>query len=736
MENQTAEKKLSDIPTDERPSTSSFFETLRSLPASLYGSQCVVYNNEIIICGGVYKRDCYSYHTLKNQYKYICSYPANVFLFGHGVLKLANNTSPNEITLLSFGGRCKHTLVMKYVSVWDEDAIEKAKCPNEWIQFTDNQDNPICIGRNKDNYLGARAVICGSNNNLLFITYNPKNISVFDLTTFQFINHDVLQADNNWIWFHCFVSNNSNGLLTMSTNAKKNEMILFCEKIGLSIEYDEDSNAFQFNHLRICTTIRQFSYYAYVCVDDSILFFGGWNGCIGTNAVASKELYKYSITNNKWTKFDHTLPIALQNCTAVLDLNSTYIHILGGRDDKGYDMPTHVRIGVTELTKHETETEKQWVVEEEQKVEIEAIKIEMNATNQGFDITKLKVELIFYFVYLFVCLFRQKEIEMIVGYWVRSLFIEIGWIDDFTKIISRYLMMKYFKPLKVLQGHSNNVNSVKFSPDNCKIVSASDDQTVRIWDVKLGTEIKIFKGHADSVDDAQFSPDGKMIVSSSQDETVRLWDIHSGEQVKALEGHSLGVTCAQFSPDGTIIVSSSWDNTIRIWDAHSGEEIKTLEGHLDEVNDVQFAPDGQTIVSSSDDNTIGIWDVESGERIYTSKIHSNVVEKAQFSPDGQSIVSCSRDNTVLLWDVKSGKQLKKFEGHSNLVRCVKFSFDGQTIVSCSDDLTIRLWDVQFGMEFQELRGHFGVVTSVDVSPDGNAIVSSSEDGTIRLWGVL
>ncbi|ETO33473.1 hypothetical protein RFI_03629 [Reticulomyxa filosa] len=132
-------------------------------------------------------------------------------------MKLVGNDSKdsNEITLLSFGssynGKNKHTLIMKYVSVWSNISNKSNELNyNQWVPFTDNYNNPIIIGRGKDNYIGARALIGGSNNHLLFITYVRNNISVFDLNIFQFIKHDIVPINKNYIQFHCFVSNSKN----------------------------------------------------------------------------------------------------------------------------------------------------------------------------------------------------------------------------------------------------------------------------------------------------------------------------------------------------------------------------------------------------------------------------------------------------------------------------------------------------------------------------------------------
>ncbi|ETO15006.1 hypothetical protein RFI_22363 [Reticulomyxa filosa] len=309
------------------------FETLKELPAPLFQAQCVLHKHELLICGGYNQRACYSYHTIKNEYKFICEYPRDVELNGHCVVKLIgnNNKDSNQDTLF----------------IWsNENEINKLDNYNKWIPFTDNHNNPIIIGRYNDNYWGVRGVIGGRNNHLLFITHYENNISVFNLNTFQFIKYHTLPiATNSWIWYHCFVSKSENGQgkEMMKTNQQNYTMLLFKENIGLSIRYDEDKNTFQFQQLHLCNDIASFNSYAYLCINDIILFFGGrsWNG-----SVISKSVHKYSIRENKWMTFQNILPSRLYNCVAILSEDYTYVHIIGGQNDKYITVSTHMKTKV------------------------------------------------------------------------------------------------------------------------------------------------------------------------------------------------------------------------------------------------------------------------------------------------------------------------------------------------------------------------------------------------------
>ncbi|ETO12105.1 hypothetical protein RFI_25270 [Reticulomyxa filosa] len=334
MGNRTTTQKLSEKETKQSRHLITPFQTLKDLPTLLSRSQCVLHKHELLICGGYEQRACYSYHILKNEYKFICEYLSDIKLNGHCVVKLVD--SSNQITLLSFGsdrnGKNKHTLVMKYVSVWNDTSNKSNELNNynQWVSFTDNHNHPIIIGRDEDYYTGVRAVIGGSNNHLLFITYFIDNIS---------------------IWCHCFVLNSENRQeqKMMKTNQEKNkqqyQMLLFCEKEGLSIEYNEDYNTFQFHQLPIYKDIAIFSSYAYVCINDVILFFGGYCYNYG-NAIYSKSVHRYSIRESKWITFQNILPRSLYDCVAILSEDDNRIHIIGGKDDKDTTVSTHMKTEV------------------------------------------------------------------------------------------------------------------------------------------------------------------------------------------------------------------------------------------------------------------------------------------------------------------------------------------------------------------------------------------------------
>ena len=287
----------------------------------------------------------------------------------------------------------------------------------------------------------------------------------------------------------------------------------------------------------------------------------------------------------------------------------------------------------------------------------------------------------------------------------------------------------------ILEGHSESVNDVFLIADGYRAISASSDQTLKLWDLEKGRELHTFKSHNMAVQCVAVTPDGTRAVSASYEAALVVWDLETGREMGSLQGHSDSVLSVAVCPDGQRAVSGSRDSTLKVWDLGTGRELQTLRGHSDWIEAVAASPDGRHVVSASCDGLLKVWDLETGRELRNLRGHSHRVNAVAVSPDGRLAVSGSMDRTLKVWDLGTGRELQTLEGHLWPVLDVTFTPDGRRAISASNDNTIRIWDIGTGRELRCYRGHGASVNAVKVSSDGRVAISASDDKTLRIWNL-
>jgi WD40 repeat protein len=286
-----------------------------------------------------------------------------------------------------------------------------------------------------------------------------------------------------------------------------------------------------------------------------------------------------------------------------------------------------------------------------------------------------------------------------------------------------------------LSGHTGKVRAVAVTSDGQRAISASDDCTLKIWNLHDGTEERICAGHADWIRGIAVTSDGQRAVSVSDDHTLRVWDVMTGLEIRQIRIYFDMLTSLALTADGRLAITASHNRTLKVWSLERGTEECTLKGHLGKVNSVAVSPDGQYAVSASDDRTLKIWNLHRGIEERTLRGHTAKVNAVMVSSNGRLVISASADDTLRIWDLESGEEKGAIERSAFLVRGIAITTDAKQIISCSEAHTLKVWDVEGKAQARILRGHTNWVNAVAVTTDGEFAVSASDDRTLRVWNL-
>lgn len=307
--------------------------------------------------------------------------------------------------------------------------------------------------------------------------------------------------------------------------------------------------------------------------------------------------------------------------------------------------------------------------------------------------------------------------------------------------------------LQILRDHESVVTTLAVAEGTQRIISGSEDKSVRIWDAITGQQILVMNGHSDCVYGVAVSEKRGICVSASWDQTVRVWDTSTGECIRVLEGHRDRVSAVAISPNGESLASCSHDGTVLLWEptnretpsvwkrlvravAGPGRSFRlSLAGHKCEATSVNVSRDGKTVVSGGADGRILCWDANTGQCLRVLEGHTDEVEGLSISLDGRWLLSASHDHTIRFWDLRAGECLRVLQGHSSWVCSVWFSGDSRYAVSGGEDNTVRVWDLLGGRCLRTLEGHSRSVYAVYCNHACTRVISGGEDNTIRIWDI-
>jgi len=306
-----------------------------------------------------------------------------------------------------------------------------------------------------------------------------------------------------------------------------------------------------------------------------------------------------------------------------------------------------------------------------------------------------------------------------------------AWISLYSRL-ARVRLAEAWEGV-IMAGHRDCVTALALSDDGRRLLSASDDRSLRLWDVASGECQRELTGHANHLRATSFAAAGAWAVSGGADGLIKVWELETGHCLQTLPGHGAGIHSVSVSTDGWLLASASSDRTVRLWDLHTGRCVQTLAGHAARVLSVCLCADSGSAVSAGSDRTIQLWELAGGRNVRTFEGHTDAVWACDMSRDGRLVASASEDGTVRLWEASTGRQMAQWLHHSKGAGAVRFSADSRVTVSGGLDGLLVLADTPTGNILFQTVAHHAPILSLAVAPDLRCVVTACADGAIKRW---
>jgi WD40 repeat protein len=302
--------------------------------------------------------------------------------------------------------------------------------------------------------------------------------------------------------------------------------------------------------------------------------------------------------------------------------------------------------------------------------------------------------------------------------------------------------------MRVLSGHTGLIHRLAFRPDGRLLATASEDGSVRLWDLTAGEEAGRFCSDQNHALAVAFSPDGMVLAAGFGRDIglVGLWHVDTLARLDIWAAHGRATRSLAFTPGGERLITggrpgpAGWGSAT-VWDLAAGPA--TVATQLGGVGGQEFArlavsPDGLRVVGVGRYPHVSVWDWKPSRWRYHERPVGGASEGADaaIDPSGEWFAGAF-DTTLLLCPVATlqSKPMRwSLDGDRPCAyRAVAFSPDGRTLASADEDGQILFWDLPTRTVRERFDWRLGDVVSVAFAPDGLTVAAGGADGTVLLW---
>ena len=305
-------------------------------------------------------------------------------------------------------------------------------------------------------------------------------------------------------------------------------------------------------------------------------------------------------------------------------------------------------------------------------------------------------------------------------------------------------------------GHVAMIRDLFFFDNGKRLISASEDKTIHIWDISNPSDPKLVKtirseierGRVGKIYALAIDPSERIIAvggylyNENKDiyltAAIRLHKLKTGRIIQVLKGHEREVLDLAFSPDGKYLASASVDKTVIIWKKEKDRYKfhKRLEGHKHVVNALAFSQD--RLATGSYDGTVRLYDVKHNfQLIKILRDHKSWLGAVAFSPSSYYLITGSYDKWIFLYD-KNGNFIRKFSKRKNHPVAFAFSLDGRYLITGSFGRPniCYLYHFPSGKIKHIFRGHKDTISAVSATLRNGKYLFAAGGGVnheIFLW---